>query len=69
MIVILIPIAAYGEPATFVDGVSYIQYTDDGVALADIAAERLDLYYGGLDPELVDSDNDSIRIYESKSGS
>ncbi len=61
---------AHGAPATFVDGVTYVQYSDDAVALADVHAGRLDAHYAGLSPELLDTTlREGVRVYESSSGS
>lgn len=65
----LVPSVTLADSPTFVDKVTYVQYTDDIVALADIGAGRLDIHYGGLTPDLVDTQNEDIRIYESQSGS
>ena len=60
---------ASAEIATFVDKVTYVQYTDDAVAFADVASGRLDIHHGGLLADLVDTSKESVRVYESKSGS
>jgi len=61
---------AHGGGATFVDGVTYVQYSDDAVALADVRAGRLDAHHGGLPPSLLGpSQREGVRVYESSSGS
>lgn len=61
--------AASAEKPTFVDGVTFTQYSDDAIALADVAAKRLDIHYGGLSAELIDQSIENVQIYESQSGS
>lgn len=62
--------AAHGGPATFVDGVTWVQYSDDAVALADVRAGRLDAHYAGLPPSLLGpSQREGVRVHESSSGS
>ncbi len=60
---------ALAEPPTFVESVTYVQYTDDAVALADVEAGRLDMHYGGLAPDLIAAQDKRVQIYESQSGS
>jgi len=50
--------------------VTYVQYSDDAVALADVRAGRLDAHHGGLPPSLLGpSQREGVRVYESSSGS
>ena len=60
---------AWAEPPTFVDGATFVQYSDNAIALADIGAGRLDIHYAGLAPDLAGAAGEGIRIHESQSGS
>lgn len=64
----VIPTVAMAQTGVFVDGVTYVQYTDDAVALADVGAGRLDIHYGGLGTEHSSSQS-GAQILESQSGS